>query len=57
VTTENSATFEVKIQVELFRVVTPCNVGAFTLKMEAAWTSEALISCHNPAKLDKNRQF
>jgi hypothetical protein len=35
-------------QVEAFWVVTLCNVhGDFTLKMEAAWISEKLVSYHN----------
>jgi hypothetical protein len=38
----------VKIQVEVFLVVTPCSVviGNFTLKMEVAWSSETLVSYH-----------
>jgi hypothetical protein len=52
----------VKIQVEVFRVVTPWIVVRypFTLKMQAAWTSEPLVSHHNtklrhnPEKLDLN---
>jgi hypothetical protein len=53
---------EVEIcQVEVLRVVTPYSVVVryqrFTLKMEAAWTSEALVShnttrCHKPEDLD-----
>jgi hypothetical protein len=44
----------VKIQVEVFWVVTPCNVVVgcqrFTLKMEAASSSEMLISYHNTTR-------
>jgi hypothetical protein len=39
----------VKIQVEFLWVVTPCSVvvGYFTLKMEAARSSETLVPYHN----------
>jgi hypothetical protein len=29
--------------------------GHFTLKMEAAWTSGTLVSCHSPEELDLKR--
>jgi hypothetical protein len=39
----------VKIQVEAFWVVTPSVASIFTLKTEAAGTSEMLVSYHNTA--------
>jgi len=62
----------VKIQVEVFWVVMPCNVvvgyhcfrvSHFTLKMEAAWSSEMQVSyhntmqCHNLENLDTNHVY
>jgi hypothetical protein len=38
----------VKIQFEVFWVVTPCSVViGYHLQMEAAWTSETLVFYHN----------
>jgi hypothetical protein len=37
----------VKIQIEVFWVVTPCNIVVGSLKIQAAWIFETLVSYHN----------
>jgi hypothetical protein len=55
----------VKIQVEVFWIMAPCNVavGYFTLKMEVTGFSETLVCyrnttrSHNPEELNLNKFF
>jgi hypothetical protein len=39
----------VMFQVEVFWVVTPCDVAAVVSEVQAEWTSETLVSCHGTA--------